>query len=228
VDAVKQAMTYFPNAAKVIVNSGTIDNDAMAAFRDEMRPEYKVVWTVQCGEIAVRTDETYFMPLKHKVYYFFDEDIENLKYCEDMICIDVGHMSMSHVNWVANMPHLKYLVMGMCGNLKDISALSNCKELVFLELLNTSIKDYTPIQGCTALEDLNLGFTYADPEPIMEMTWLKNLWFIGRMSIKSKLVQALPDTYVFISNTDSATRGGWRKLPNYYAMRDALGMHYMD
>jgi len=60
------------------------------------------------------------------------------------------------------------------------------------------------------------------------MTWLKNLWFIGRMSIKSKLVQALPDTYVFISNTDSATRGGWRKLPNYYAMRDALGMHYMD
>ena len=227
VDAVKQAMTYFPNAAKVIVNSGTIDNDAMAAFRDEMRPDYKVVWTVQCGEIAVRTDETHFMPLKHRVYYFFDEDIVNLKYCEDMICIDVGHMSMSHADWVANMPHLKYLILGMCGNLKDISALANCKELVFLELYNTSIKDYTPLLGCTALEDLNLGFTYADIEPITQMTWLKNLWFMGRMSQKYNLVNALPDTHVLIIDEDSATRGDWRQLPNYYAMRDALGMHYM-
>lgn len=227
VDAVKQAMVYFPNAEKVILDNGSVSNDAMAAFRDEVRQDYKVVWTVQCGKIPVRTDETTFMPLKHKVFYFHDEDIENLKYCEDMICIDVGHMSMSHTDWVKNMPHLKYLILGMCGNLKDISALSNCKELVFLELYNTSIKDYTPLLECTALEDLNIGFTYADIEPITQMTWLKNLWFIGRMSQLYNLTTALPDTHVLIIDEDSATRGGWRQLPNYYAMRDALEMHYM-
>lgn len=226
-DQIKQAAAYFPAAEKVIVDNGAIDNDTMAALRDEVRSEYKLVWTVQCGELFVRTDETYFMPLKHKIFYFFDEDIVNLKYCEDMICIDVGHMSMSNADWAANMPHLKYLILGMCGNLKDISALSNCKELVFLEIYNTSIKDYTPLLECTKLEDLNAGFTYASMEPIYQMTWLKNLWFHDRMSQRYKLAEALPDTNVVILNEDSATRGGWRQLPNYYAMRDALGMHYM-
>lgn len=227
VEQAKQVAVYFPVLEKLIVDNGAVDNDTMAAFRDEVRSEYKVVWTVQCGELLVRTDEIYFMPLKHNIYFFFDKDIENIKYCEDMICIDVGHMSMSHVDWAANMPHLKYLVLGMCGNLRDISGLSNCKELVFLELYNTSVKDYTALLGCTALEDLNLGFTHGDTEIIMQMPWLKNLWWFENMKNKSRLVEALPDTYVCIIDEDSATRAGWRQLPNYYKMRDVLGMRYM-
>ena len=31
------------------------------------------------------------------------------------------------------------------------------------------------VLGCTALEDVNLSRTFADPEPVKKMTWLKNL-----------------------------------------------------
>ena len=226
--------SYFPDLEKLIVDSGSIDNDTMADFRERMRPEYKVVWTVICGtgkygSFAVRTDETTFMPLKHGIYYFHDDDMYNVRYCEDMVCMDVGHMTFTDVSFVEYMPHLKYLILNFTS-VKDITPLSSCKELVFLELDHSWVTDYSPLLGCTALEDLNLGDTYGDPEPISKMTWLKNLWWVSRsMSVKTYLEQTLTDTYMlFQPNTKQTTSFGWRKLPNYYAMRDMLEMPYMD
>ena len=226
--------SYFPQLKKLIVDSGSIDNDTMAAFRESMRPNYKVVWTVVCGTpgcgmFEVRTDETTFMPLKHGIYYFHDDDMYNVRYCEDMVCMDVGHMTFTDVSFVENMPHLKYLILNLTS-VKDISPLSSCKELVFLELDHSWVTDYSPLLGCTALEDLNLGDTYGDPEPISRMTWLKNLWWVSRsMSVKTYLEQTLTDTnLLFRPGSKDTTSFGWRKLPNYYAMRDMLGMYYME
>ena len=82
--------------------------------------------------------------------------------------------------------------------------------------------------GCTALEDLNLGNTFADFEPIKQMTWLKYLWVIDCNSGTAySMSQALPDTKVQGAG-DATVDSGWRDLDNYYAMRDALGMHYMS
>lgn len=233
-ESLKQAETigsYFPDLEKLIVDSGSIDNDTMAAFRDNMRPNYKVVWTVVCGtgrfgSFEVRTDETTFMPLKHNMYYFLDEDAVNLRYCEDMICIDLGHMAIKDVSFVEYMPHLKYLILAHT-TVMDITPLSTCKELVFLEIDWTAIKDYTPLLGCTALEDLNLGLTYGDPTPISQMTWLKNLWWKDA-GYKTRLLleENLPDTYLML-NPPYTVGWGWRELQNYYDMRDILGMPYM-
>ena len=221
-----QGLTYFPGLEKVDMSNCGIDNETMAAFREEKRSEYKVVWTVQCGKLTARTDDIFFMPVKYNVYYFHDSDAYNLRYCEDMVCIDLGHMSIKDLSFVENMPHLKYLVLAHTTVL-DISPLSNCKELAFLELDWTGINDYEPLLGCTGLEDLNLGLTYGDPEIIAQMTWLKNLWWKGaKYKTQELLRQSLPDTYMMFSS--SYTVGsGWRELPNYYAMRDILGMHYM-
>lgn len=227
--------SYFPKLTKLIVDSGDIDNEAMAAFREEQRPNYKVVWTVvhgtgNFGIFAQRTDETEFMPLKHNIYWFKDADMENVKYMEDLVAMDVGHMSITNVDFAEYLPHLKYLILNLT-QVRDISGLSNCKELVFLELCQCPVQDYSPLLGCTALEDLNLGRTYADYEPIGQMTWLKNLWWVRRSSgVLVELQKTLTDTnMLFMPNTEKGdTSFGWRKLPNYYAMRDALGMPYMD
>lgn len=237
IESVEQAEnigSYFPELEKLIVDSGSVDNDTMAEFRERMRPDYKVVWTVVCGtgkygSFEVRTDETTFMPLKHGIYYFHDEDMYNVRYCEDMVCMDVGHMTFTDVSFVEYMPHLKYLILNFTS-VKDISPLSSCKELVFLELDHSWVTDYSPLLGCTALEDLNLGDTYGDPEPISKMTWLKNLWWVSRsMSVKTYLEQTLTDTnMLFRPNSKQTTSFGWRKLPNYYAMRDMLEMPYME
>lgn len=232
IENAERIASYFPDLEKLIVDSGDIDNDSMAEFRERKRSDYKVVWTVICGtgkfgSFSVRTDETTFMPLKHRIYFFHDDDMYNVRYCEDMVCMDVGHMTFSDVSFVENMPHLKYLILNLTS-VKDITPLSTCKELVFLELCDSWVQDYSPLLGCTALEDLNLSRTYGDPAPIAQMTWLKNLWWVGRSaSTRTELEKTLTNTNMLFRSGKDCTGYGWRQLPNYYAMRDMLEMPYM-
>ena len=119
-------------------------------------------------------------------------------------------------------------VKGILKNSKRMAAhfKGSLKNLAFLEIFTTNITDYSPLLGCTGLEDLNLGNTYGDPAPITQMTWLKNLWMIFRKE-GYFLSQALPDTRV-VSGGTATVDSGWRDLPNYFAMRDALKMYYMS
>jgi hypothetical protein len=185
-----------------------------------------VVWSVRCGELATRTDATFFMPVKYHVYYFFTEDAYNLKFCEDMVAVDIGHMLVDDISFVKYMPNLKYLVAAF-SNLSDISPLQYCKNLVFLELECTSIRDLSPLVHCTALEDLNLSMVYADPSPLYSMVWLKHVWYNFCASYAFALKFMLPDLYVQTGG-DATVSDGWRNLPNYFAMRDALKMYYME
>ena len=225
-EQVEQGMAYFPDAEQVFLGECGIDNEEIAAYRERARADYKVVWIVRCGEkLPTRTDATSFMPSRDGVGNFKDADSYNLRYCEDMIAIDVGHMDVRNIDFVAYMPNLKYLILAHTG-VHDITPISNCKNLVFLELDWSPIEDYTPLQGCTALEDLNIGMYGADVTPICEMTWLKNVWCIFRPASAGKLGMALPDTHV-VGSGNATVSSGWRNLPNYYAMRDALNMYYM-
>lgn len=225
-DALTWQLTFFPNLEKLIMSDCGIDNETMAEFREEHRADYKVVWTVQLGDsLSARTDDTTFMPVRENVYYFQDHESGNLKYCEDMVCIDVGHMAIHDISFVEYMPNLKYLILAHT-EVRDISSLETCKNLVFLELDWSTVRDFTPLLGCTALEDLNVGKTYPDLAPIAQMTWLKNLWMVDRSTGVYEVTQALTDTKIVTSGS-ATVAGGWRELPNYYAMRDLLGMPYM-
>ena len=225
----------FPKLEKFImsnctVNGQKIDNETMADFRERMRSEYKVVWTVECGKLKVRTDDTTFMPTREREYYFKDDMGYNLRYCEDMICIDIGHHPVKDISFVRYMPHLKYLILTDTA-VQDISPLENAKELIYLEFTFGIIRDYTPLLGCTALEDLNMDnlWYFADPAPLYQMTWLKTLFWEGCSgSVILKLQEALTETRLdFTGSTSNSVGTGWRNLQNYYDMRDILGMPYM-
>lgn len=224
----KELAAYFPDLQKLIVESKGIPNADMADFREEMRDSYKVVWTIYfSSKCRARTDDTYFIPIKQGEYYFKESYIHDLRYCEDMVAIDLGHHPVMTIEFVQYMPHLKYLVLAHT-QVRDISPISACKELVFLELDWSLVTDYTPLLGCTALEDLNLGLTYGDSTPICQMTWLKNLWWLDRgASVQLRVQEALPDTKLMFSG-NATVANGWRDLPNYYGMRDALDMYYMS
>lgn len=231
-EEVEQELVWFPNLEKVIMcNTGTgpkeiFDHETMAAFREKMRPSYKVVWSVNINGLEVRTDDTYFMPAKHhKVVTNFQ--VQNLKYCEDMICVDLGHMAIQDISFVEGMPHLKYFII-VDAPLMFIEPISTCKELIYLEFFWTWINDFTPLLECTALQDLNVSRTNGDPMVFKEMTWLKNLWINGNAltdSEKKELEAALPNTYIKYCYGMMAGNG-WRDLQNYFDMRDLLGMPY--
>ena len=229
-DEVETELTYFPALEKVILcdvgpePKKPFDNETMAAFREKMRPYYKVVWTVQINYLKVRTDETYFMPAKHHAVVT-NYQVQNLKYCEDMVCVDLGHMAIQDISFVEYMPHLKYFIV-IDAPLMYIDSISTCKELIYLEFFWTWINDYTPLLGCTALQDLNVARTNGDPLVFKDMPWLKNLWIDDTSSAKKEVLNAaLPDTFIKYCDGEM-TANGWRDLPNYFAMRDYLGMPY--
>lgn len=242
---VETRMAYLPEAETLILGlcgidnekwgnsksklaASKIENEELAEYRDRVREDYKVVWTVRLGpSIALRTDADNFMPNHFGVGVLTDEYAYNLKYCEDMVCLDVGHMTLTDIFFVEYMPKLKYLILAWT-EVQYIEPIRTCKNLIWLELDNSCIRDYSPLVDCTALEDLNIGKTYCDIEPILEMPWLKNLWMIFCSGGKAwQASQALPDTHV-VASGDATVGSGWRRLPNYYDMRDCLHMYYMN
>lgn len=205
-----------------------IENEDLAAYRDRVRDKYKVAWTLRLGpKIALESDADNFMPNHFGVGQLPDSYAYNLRYCEDMVCLDVGHMTLTDISFVEYMPKLKYLILAWT-EVKYIEPIRTCKNLVFLELDNSTIRDLSPLVDCTALEDLNLGNTFCDVTPILEMTWLKNVYFIlGSPASAYKVSQAIPTAHVVATGT-ATVGGGWRRLPNYYAMRDCLHAPYMN
>ena len=242
---VEQKMQYLPNLEQVTfgvcgvdnpewgnsrskLTASPIPNEDMAAYRDRVRDSYKVVWTVRLGpSIALATDKDNFMPNHFGVGQLPDSYAYNLRYCEEMVCLDVGHMTLTDISFVEYMPNLKYLILAWT-EVQYIEPIRTCKNLVFLELDNSCIRDLSPLVDCTALEDLNLGNTFCDVTPILGMTWLKNAYFIdGSRASAYKFSQAVPTAHV-VATGNATVGGGWRRLPNYYAMRDCLNAPYMN
>lgn len=222
---VEANMRYFPNAQKVIMSDCGIDNETMAAFREKMRAEYKVVWTVVVTGQRVRTDDTVFHASGRHVC-LVNELSYDLYYCEDMIVVDVGHSYIKYIDWVKGMPNLKYLILSD-NWIKDITPISSCKKLVYLELfINGYLDDISPLIECTALEDVSVANTHVDIKPFAQMPWLKNLWVNNcgaTAEERTLLTESLPNTHIEFDH-GFTTGGGWRELQNYFDMRDLMGL----
>lgn len=220
----EQILENYPKLETLFLGECDIDNDDLATFREMHRNDFKVAWTVQVGRLMVRTDDTTFMPTKFG-FALTEEQSYNLRYCEDMICVDVGHKDIESCSWAAYMPHLRYLIIADT-RVSDLTPLTDLKELVYLELFNTCVWDYSPLLTCTGLEDLNISYTSGDYNIIYQMTWLKRLWWAGTYLSSIRAQEKLPDTELMFYRI-SSTGNGWREGQHYYDMRELLGMEIM-
>lgn len=231
-EEIEAILPQFTNLQKVVMCGCGIANEAMAELNDKYE-DIRFVWSVQIGNLTVRTDDTWFAPVTEDEYVWGDM-CDDLKYCIDMECIDLGHMWLSHCEWAANMPKLKYLILAD-GGVSDLTPVSNCKELVWLEVFLTPVKDYSPLKECTSLVNLNISYTQGDPTTLAGLDQVTHLWWAGsydRMfptgeTYTHYLNELLPNAEIHTEEI-SATGAGWRKLPNYFAMRDMIGMYYME
>lgn len=187
----EKKMSYLPDAEQVFLGKCGLDNEELAALRERERENYKVVWTVQLGKkLTARTDATTFMPsgsMSITSWTTMPTTCATARKCSR----GRGTHGSDNIDFVSGMPHLQFLILAHNGQLQDISPISSCKELIFLELDWSAVKDFSPLVGCTSLEDLNIGLTYPSVEPLMQMPWLKNLWMVERGG-GYQLSQALP------------------------------------
>lgn len=228
-EALEAELAYFPSLEKVLLCHCNLDSETLAAYRDRVRDQYKVVWSVKLGRVWTRTDAETYMPIREGDHVM-DMHLKELKYCEDLIIVDLGHMGVIDTEWIYHTPKLQFLILADT-DVSDITPIGTLKDLIYLELFKSfRITDYTPLLGCTALQDLNVAFTRGDITVLAEMTWLDSLWANQCKATpeqKQYVRDHMPDTLLELDH-GWHMGNGWRDRPNYYVMRDILQMPYYD
>lgn len=243
VSEVEKILPLLPHLQKIVMCNCGIPSEEMDALW-KRNPQVRFVWSIRVGRAVLRTDCTRFTPPEYGYMAngdildhfqdannrLFDRDFKELKYCVDMVCLDVGHMGVSDYSFLQYMPKLKYLILAdTIGT--DFTPLKDLKELVYLELFSTDFADTELLRNLTKLEDLNISSTHvSDIEFLKQMPSLQRLWAIFTRLTDDQLLelkQHLPNTQIECYG-GHPTANDWRKGKNYYDMRDFLGMDYLD
>ena len=232
---IEAAAGLMPRLKKVVMCDCGLSDEEMDAL-DRRHASVRFVWAVHFSVYTLRTDATVFCAsdLPNRGYIApqaSSEELSALRYCRDLVALDLGHMMFRDLGFLEGLTHLKYLIL-VEERFHDISVLGKMQELEYLEIFNNTIDDISPLLNCKALRHLNVGYTRGyDPAPLGEMTWLERLWYPGNRIEKSEreaIVASLSDTKCYFPtwDEDGSTGGGWRTDEAYYEMRNAFGMFY--
>lgn len=197
----------------------------------------RFVWTLHISYYDIRTDATGFRATEKHYGYLDAEGLARFKYCEDMVAIDIGHRRVPTVDFLYDMPQVKYLVLQR-AECYDISAIGSLKDLCYLELHRAYVNSLEPLLSCKKLQDLNFVYLMGSVtqkeifDTLMEMDSLEMVWLhLGQLTPDQieQLRAKHPDClYHEVPDWDHSVEDPWRYSENYYAMRDALGMAYMN
>lgn len=186
-------------------------------------PDIEFGWTMRIVEHTIRTDQTAFSTLHGDPSdpMHGEDDFSILKYCKNLMALDVGHNYIYDLSFLYDLPKLRVLIVA-CNCITDITPVGSLKDLEYLELFWNRIEDISPLTNLTHLIDLNLVNNYIkDLSPLYEMKTLKRLWthhynmhgMLDPATPMRQLREALPD--VHIDNDSTSTAGGWRVNPHY-------------
>ena len=240
-DGLADFLAQLPNVRQVDMYANRMTRaecDALAGRFPEIRWGWTLVIQARDHRHLVRTDATAFSTLhNNRSTQHTSEDFEILRYCWNLKALDIGHNSVTDIEWIRDLPDLRVLILA-CNRIEDISPLADLHMLEYAELFKNRIEDLTPLMGLTHLLDLNICFNRVhDWEPLMGMTWLKRLWCyrsgwywvhneIPRDVVRA-LKAALPDTEV--DSSHYSTAGTWRYInsrrmhPHYEVITHIFG-----
>ena len=230
---IEALLPMFPHLKKVIMSDCGLSNEEMDAL-DKRHDDVRFVWTVHFSVWSLRTDADYFIankPVEHGLLNSHQAQV--LRYCTDLIALDLGHKNLTDISFLYSMPKLQYLIL-VGNDINDITPIGSLSELKYLEMFWTKCEDISPLVNCKKLEDLNICYIYCKSdrayETLMQMPWLGRLWYCGNALTREQvdnLRALMPQCEMFLEPHAESTGGGWRDHPHYYEMRDIFEMYYM-
>ncbi len=204
-------------------------------------PNVKFVWKVRIGAWVVRTDITAFSKGQRKKFpngmgectdtgktNFHSEDLEPLKYCTDLVYLDLGHGNrITDLSILSYLPKLKILIVSM-NKIEDLSPVAQCKELELLEIYQNRIVDLSPINELPKLRYLNCSAnSFTDITPILQCANLEMLWVVNTRQVtkemRAQLKETLPNCVMCFS-ANSSGEGGWIQNGLYAEYQTAFGL----
>lgn len=215
-----------------------LNNQQMEDLQNKF-PDIKFIWKVTLGLWTIRTDTVAFSTLKDGTitYRLTNDDVKVLKYCKDMVALDLGHNKVTDISFLEYMPNLKILILvdnkddSTGGYIQDLSELKYVPHLKYLEFFVGSVTDISFLQYLPELIDLNISYN-----PISNVTPLLKLPHIERLYLEHteltdgdyKLLQnTYPDAQVVYYGEGSIDQG-WREADRYNAMIDMFHNNYVN
>lgn len=222
-DQIETVIRLMPNLKRISMVGCGLSDEAMGALFDA-HPEIKFVWVVSFGKYKLRTDATAFTTNLYAVndYHYTSATFAPLRYCTDLMMLDLGHCDITSIEGLAGLKKLRVLILAD-NKISDISPLAGLEDLEYVELfLNRKIRDFSPLANKEKLVDLNIYYCpIQDITPLTTCTNLKRLW-LGECGLDNgqigKLRKALPDCKINARGS-SATGEGWREHRHYEVLK---------
>ncbi len=173
----------------------------------------------------IRTDITAYSTLhNNKCTQHTARDLSILRYCKNLLALDIGHNRVDDLSFLYDLPHLKVLIVACNSDLSDITPIGSLKELEYLEIFKNNIRDISCLANCENLVDLNICFNrISDWSPLYGLKKLRRLWLYNSNNysdsspVPSSAVQALrkalPECKV--DAVSYSTEGCGRQHPRY-------------
>ena len=221
-------LSKLPNLQHVDMFSTRIKADRIKELTEQF-PRIEFGWTMVIGDHDVRTDISAFSTAhSDRSRRHSNEDFALLKYCKNLLALDIGHNGVTDLSFLYDLPNLKVLIV-VDNKFQDLTPIASLHNLEYLEIFYNDVRDITPLAGLTKLLDLNICFNrIEDITPLYDMTWLKRLWVSQYNShnptIKpdpasiEALRNALPDTQID-STAKSSVGNYWRDHAHYTVLR---------
>lgn len=183
VEELRNALDILQGCQYLLLDSCGIDNETMAAIREDYRGRTKVVWRVWFGV----TDRYTFLTdtdTIRAVYNVTDDTCGPMKYCEDVKYMDLGHNTeLTDTSFITPMTQLEIVILSG-SPITDLTPFADHDQLVFLELAHCGyLKDVTPLKSCDNLANINLSYTKVD-----DISSLYELPLEQLCAVKSKIM----------------------------------------
>ena len=235
--AVRAVLPYMRRCTFLDMDSCGVDNEHMAAIRDDF-PGIKVVWRVWFGDVYTCRTDVKRLLASSEGHHIYDWEADGLYYCTDVVWMDIGHSELTDLSFLYNMPNLEVLIVA-CAPWKDATPIGSLEKLEYLEILSTSCNDISAFANLHNLKHLNIGNCHhiTDITPLYGLTQLERLW-IGCITPvpqeqKDKIRELLPNTVINTTTVNHKSEG-WCKdetahnVPRYALLREQFGDYQMS
>ena len=236
-----EVLDSLPNLEKIKMIDCGLNNAEYAALQDR-HPDVKIVWEVDLTYWKLRTDAVGFTTFNSadQGWGMTNEEAYYLRYCTDLVSLDIGHNFVSDFSFLQYMPNMKVLILADNKNIdpkydtyyaSDYSWLKYCPKLRYVELFINDCSDYSFLQYCKEIEDFNICYSdAADIEYLKDMPKLERLWmeytFIPYEQYE-ELTKIYPDATIVYYGAGSVDQG-WREGDHYWAMRNMVINNVID
>ncbi|MBP5608565.1 MAG: YdcF family protein [Lachnospiraceae bacterium] len=230
-----------PKLKKLTLIGCGLDNKRYAKLQDR-HPDVKMVWEIVLSNWTLRTDDVAFSTSKSCDQEFFlkNDEAYYLKYCTDLVALDIGHNYVSDLSFLEYMPDLKVLILvdnvrgrvnGKLTHIRDLSELKYVPGLRYLEIFANNVSDFEFMDYLTELEDLNISYNsvssieHMKNLPKLERLWMEHTYIPG---YEVQQLRALYPSARIVSEGEGSIDQGWRSGTHYTAMRRMFRENVID